>query len=411
MEKTAVVLAGGGSRGAYQIGVWEALRESGEVFDIVTGTSVGALNGAMLVQGDYQRAKLLWLRLTSQDIANVELPEADEDGAERGTYRRFLRQAVKEGGVDVSGLERLMRQAVDIEKFYQSPVDFGLVTVRFPAYAPVTMAKSEIPPEKLCDYLIASASCFPAFPAKKIGSEQYIDGSFYDNMPINLALDLGATRIIAVDLEAVGLKKRPRQKDVPLTVIRPVHPLGPFLYFEPGKAGRNMRLGYLDALRALGRAEGEWLTFKKGEYQALREWMAPFLWEVSALLPSPFGEKLMEKKHFEDTVQRLGEWYELDIEALYTAHDFAYELLLRFNSQKEEPVSLHTGTPLLEGLKRQEHKRLVQFFFGRLTDVYFGRADGGETARIGAALRQELAAAIWVYALKSGLAREGSLPL
>ena len=53
MSKTAVVLAGGGSRGAYQIGVWKALRELGIEYQLVTGTSVGALNGVLMVQGDF----------------------------------------------------------------------------------------------------------------------------------------------------------------------------------------------------------------------------------------------------------------------------------------------------------------------------------------------------------------------
>ena len=53
MNKTAIVLAGGGSRGAYQIGVWKALREMGIDYQLVTGTSVGALNGVLMVQQEY----------------------------------------------------------------------------------------------------------------------------------------------------------------------------------------------------------------------------------------------------------------------------------------------------------------------------------------------------------------------
>ena len=48
--KRALVLSGGGGRGSYQIGVWKALRDLGIKFDIITGTSVGALNGALMVQ-------------------------------------------------------------------------------------------------------------------------------------------------------------------------------------------------------------------------------------------------------------------------------------------------------------------------------------------------------------------------
>ena len=48
MNKTAIVLAGGGSRGAYQIGVWKALREMGIDYQLVTRTSVGALKGVQM---------------------------------------------------------------------------------------------------------------------------------------------------------------------------------------------------------------------------------------------------------------------------------------------------------------------------------------------------------------------------
>ena len=55
-EKRALTLCGGGAKGAYEIGAVRALYELGETFDIITGTSIGALTGAMLVQGDAESA-------------------------------------------------------------------------------------------------------------------------------------------------------------------------------------------------------------------------------------------------------------------------------------------------------------------------------------------------------------------
>ena len=57
---TALVLGGGGAHGAYQIGVWQALKEHDINFEIITGTSVGALNGALILQGDMKKAVNLW---------------------------------------------------------------------------------------------------------------------------------------------------------------------------------------------------------------------------------------------------------------------------------------------------------------------------------------------------------------
>lgn len=51
-EKTALVLGGGGARGAFEVGVWKALDELDYKPDIITGTSVGALNGALMLQGN-----------------------------------------------------------------------------------------------------------------------------------------------------------------------------------------------------------------------------------------------------------------------------------------------------------------------------------------------------------------------
>ena len=59
-EKKALVLCGGGAKGAYHIGVWKALQEIGYEPDIITGTSVGALNGALFTIGKADVAEELW---------------------------------------------------------------------------------------------------------------------------------------------------------------------------------------------------------------------------------------------------------------------------------------------------------------------------------------------------------------
>ena len=48
--KQAIALAGGGTKGAYQVGAWKAMRELGVPFDIVTGTSIGSVTAALMVQ-------------------------------------------------------------------------------------------------------------------------------------------------------------------------------------------------------------------------------------------------------------------------------------------------------------------------------------------------------------------------
>ena len=72
MKKNAFVLSGGGSRGAYELGVWQALRELGIPIHIAAGTSVGALNGAMVAQDDFELAVRLWNELETHMVFDLD---------------------------------------------------------------------------------------------------------------------------------------------------------------------------------------------------------------------------------------------------------------------------------------------------------------------------------------------------
>ena len=125
MSKTAIVLAGGGSRGAYQLGVWKALREMGVDYQLVTGTSVGALNGTLMVQQDYEKACQVWENITSEDIVGDMLAEKG-DLNDHQLNRIFAREALEKGGADISYLEKFVYSLLDEEKFWNSEIDFAL---------------------------------------------------------------------------------------------------------------------------------------------------------------------------------------------------------------------------------------------------------------------------------------------
>ena len=274
MKKTAVVLAGGGSRGAYQIGAWKAMRELGIDYQLVTGTSVGALNGALMVQQDFDRALSVWENLSFQDVVGDMLKDKT-DLSDRQLTRIFAREALGKGGADISALEHFIDSLVDETRFRSSDIDFALVTVEYPTLKPLEMEKKDIPKGMLNEYLLASAACFPAFQAKEIDGHKYIDGGYHDNMPINLALQMGAERIIAIDLESVGVSRKIKddarqvagwnnKSDAKqVIIIRSLWPLGSFLNFEGELARRNIRLGYQDARKAFGELDGQLYAFEK----------------------------------------------------------------------------------------------------------------------------------------------------
>ena len=75
--KIGLVLAGGGARGAYEIGVWKALRELGidQYIKVVSGSSIGALNSMLFVQGDIDFAEKLWKSITKEQILHTNHTE------------------------------------------------------------------------------------------------------------------------------------------------------------------------------------------------------------------------------------------------------------------------------------------------------------------------------------------------
>ncbi|MEG2801398.1 MAG: patatin-like phospholipase family protein [Longicatena sp.] len=261
--KRALVLGGGGSKGAYEIGVWRALNELNQKFDIVCGTSIGALIGVLYVQHDYQKAYDLWDQITVDDVmvngVNMDM-DIEMIMSQKGKYVEFLSSYMHNKGADISPFINMIDRMFDSEKFFDSEIDYGCMTVNFSKLLPQPMLKKDLDASNVKDYILASASCFPAFPMKEINEERFIDGGYHDNVPITLARDMGAEEIVAVDLKSVGKNQvKPPQSDT--VYIAPYVPLGSFLLFDSEKIHRNMELGYLDAMKKFNKYLGYIYTF------------------------------------------------------------------------------------------------------------------------------------------------------
>lgn len=293
----AIVLSGGGACGSYQIGVWKALRKLNINYDIVTGTSVGALNGALMVQNDYVKALLLWYNISYNDVFKIS------DKYSKNEIMKFYKDNILKGGVDVSNLEKTIKKYVRPTKFFSSNIDYGLITVKFPSLKHVEMTKKKLTRENLDDYLVASASCFPAFKVKKIGKESYIDGGFYDNLPINLAIKLGATEVIAVDLDEIGIKRNLKY-DAKVKYITPRNDIGSFLKFDKQSARRGIKYGYNDTMKSYKMLDGNKYTFKYGDLSKnANKYSEKFIKKIEEIIKSDLIEKVIKFKLNENSVK------------------------------------------------------------------------------------------------------------
>ena len=263
--KRALVLNGGGSRGAYEIGAWQALAELGVRFDGVYGTSIGALNATLVAQGDLDRAVKLWSNITVGKIMAVE--DEDDFAIESMIHRKrdvvpFLMENAKHLRMDISPLEALVRENLDEGRVRASGMRLGVMTTKAPQLSGAPVWLSQMKPGSLGDWVIASASCFPIFPARHIDGQRYIDGGYYDNLPIDMALSDGMDEVVAVELHPYH--SHPEYARMPwLKTIKPPRGLGGFLDFNPDLLRRSRLLVYYDAMKKWGRLEGFLYTFRR----------------------------------------------------------------------------------------------------------------------------------------------------
>ncbi|MDL0081265.1 patatin-like phospholipase family protein [Helicobacter sp. XJK30-2] len=256
-KKLALVLGGGGSKGAYQVGAYRALRELGLSFSLVTGVSIGALNGAMIVQGDFDKASTLWESLDVEKVIGKGLNLTTDIDYYFNNVQKllpFLKSYTQNKGMDTAPLWEIITTHLDYAKLSSSAMDFGLLCVEVPSFQACEQTKATLSKQSLAHWVMASASCFPAFPIYNINGKSYIDGGYYDNLPIDLAFKMGASEVIAISLHNDFVTKYDSNPLV--RHIRPSRYLGTMLDFSQDSIARNIKLGYLDTKRYFGKLAG-----------------------------------------------------------------------------------------------------------------------------------------------------------
>ncbi|MBC7117321.1 MAG: patatin-like phospholipase family protein [Pseudothermotoga sp.] len=262
----ALVLSGGGARGAYQIGVWKALRELNIDIVAVYGTSVGAINGALIAYGDYDFAEKAWLEVEFEDVMNV--PEEMKKVLSGGIFELNIFKAfevasdlIESGGIDVTPLREKLKALLPEEKIRSSKVHYGLVTYCVSDLKPFMLYIEEIPEGMLADYILSSAN-FPLFKREEIAGKLFIDGGIYSNVPVRMAVERGWENILVVDIGTIGLTDildylrifRERSR---IGYIRPREHFGNVLNFDREVVKKYFIEGYLDTLAYFGKLYGE----------------------------------------------------------------------------------------------------------------------------------------------------------
>ena len=260
-----LALEGGGAKGAFEIGAYRALTELGYRFDVVAGVSIGAINAALIAQGDCDRAAEFWETMSNDDLFSeedrgfLEIINRQVNLNTLSALKENIKTALESGGIDTSRIRAFLEENIDPERLLQSPMDYGMIAVAFPELQPLIAYKKDMTPENVVDYVLASAT-FPGFRHTAIGSKRYLDGGLYDACPYNELLDYGCDRVIAIRLSGFGIIRPPKDK-ARITQIFPSEPLGPVMRFDPATSRRNIQMGYYDTMRAMQKLPGRLYYF------------------------------------------------------------------------------------------------------------------------------------------------------
>lgn len=334
-----LVLAGGGAKGIYQIGAWQAIRELDIPISCVVGTSVGAMNGAMVACGQYEGAVALWENMSIEK--GFALPEPLRVPDRLFSLKNadiLLKELWRNGGLDISPIRRELEALVDEQTLRDSPVEFGLVTFELSRRQPRHLFRDQIPKGKLMDYIMAS-SAYPGLKQPEIYGHKFLDGGVVDNVPVKMMMRRHPDNIIVVNIGDVGLPKDidPKRN---IVYVKPLESLGTAFEFQPETARTKMDMGWYDTMKAFGKFSGEWMYFPNEEYQRLRD---------------ELGENVVKG------LEHAARLYGMDKLRVCTAEDFVRELMEcdRVSADKFAAFRSHLDLPSL----------LKTFYKGELKEV------------------------------------------
>ena len=292
MNGIGLVLAGGGGKGAYQIGVWKAARELGidKKITAVSGASVGALNAALFANGNYTDAEKIWLEITPEKILTpretvFETLEGVIHTALKGleSPESLVSAVIKRAGEGVwsrHGLEEMISSYVDLNAVSRSDMQVFASCTSISRMETEFFKLNGLPADEIEKILIASSAIPVVFPNQKINGDVYIDGGVLGkegNVPVKPLYDAGYRNIIIIYLSEKDKIDKSLYYGADIIEIVPHMGLGSFvdgtLDFSSSGAKARLLQGYQEAHAIFARRRPARLstpTFTKYKYFSLQ---------------------------------------------------------------------------------------------------------------------------------------------
>ena len=206
---TALILTGGGAKGAYEAGAVAALAEAGLPIRLVAGSSAGALSAAMIAAGRADRLETTWRSLTRERIYSVRAPTFFAGLLPGWLTLRALSSA--SSLLDPRPLRELIASSVELERIHGSAIGLIVTTTDIVRREPRVFDNHTV----TVDALVAAAAVPGLFPAVEVDGALLVDGGLTGRAPVLEALEAGP-----VGRALVVLSYAPDEGAGPPTTIR-----------------------------------------------------------------------------------------------------------------------------------------------------------------------------------------------
>lgn len=262
--KLGLVLAGGGGRGAFQIGVWRALKELGidKYVQAVSGTSIGALNGALFVQGDLETAEQLWLSISREKILPIDNKALITKGIMMAIgsrninlIKRYMPKTLEQGNISREGLIEILDEHLNFSYIRQSNISFYATCSEMPSLKAKYFKLNNYMEDEIKDILLATSALPMIYESEEIETRKYLDGGMADNVPVQPLYGEGCDIILVVHLSRQQQIDRSKFPNAKIIEIMPSEInegiLSGTLDFNSEEIRKKIRIGYDDAKNLL----------------------------------------------------------------------------------------------------------------------------------------------------------------
>lgn len=254
-----LVLAGGGGKGAYHIGVWKALEELGISKNItaISGASVGALNGLLFANGSLPLAEHIWRTITPEKIIPASTqPSFIMNETLRDLYSKFIdKKKIVDNAYAIfsrEGLNSIIDENINLKKVSKSDIRLFASALNCNTLNVEYLKMNNKTPDMIKKIVFASSALPVAYGSQEINGIKYLDGGLKDNVPVQPLLNLNLSMIIAVHLSKDSVNNK-LYKNI-IEIVPDKNQGGLFsgtLDFSAVGAKRRIEQGYEDTMNIM----------------------------------------------------------------------------------------------------------------------------------------------------------------